>query len=34
MITSIFDVVKLTFCVLAEWESKKMWSKIANVTLA
>ena len=26
------NVVTLTCCLLAEWESKKMWSKFANVT--
>ena len=32
MITFIFNVVTLIFCVLSEWESRKMWSKFANVT--
>ena len=32
MITFIFNVVTLIFCVLAEQESKKMCSKFANVT--
>ena len=34
MITFIFNVVTLIFCVLAEQESKKMCSKFANVTPA
>ena len=32
MITSICKVVTLIFYVLAEQESKKMWSKFDNVT--
>ena len=32
MITFIFNVVTLTFCVLAEQESKKMLGKFAIVT--
>ena len=31
MITFIFNVITLIFCMLAEQESKKMWSKFANV---
>ena len=34
MIMSICKVVTLIFYVLAEWESKKMWSKFDNVTPA
>ena len=34
MITFIFNMVTLIFCVLAEYESKKMWNKFANVTPA
>ena len=34
LMTFSFNVVTLVFYVLAEYESKKMWSKFANVTLA
>ena len=34
MITFILNVVTLIFCVFAEYEPKKMWSKFANVTPA
>ena len=34
IVTYIFKVVASIFCVFAEWESKKMWSNFANVTLA
>ena len=34
MITFIFNVVTLIFCVLAELEPNKKWSKLANVTPA
>ena len=32
VITFVFKVVTLIFFVLAEYESKKMWSKFDNVT--
>ena len=34
MITFIFNVVTFTFHMLAEYESKKIYSKFANVTPA